>query len=193
MGFAVFRDEDDLSGFIEKKVVTLPGVLQCETFVFLHVEKGRRVQFAPTNDSPDTKLVELLQEDGRQSATTLGKKLGVSPAIIRRRIRQLIKDGTIRTVAVVNISKIGMRLIAIIGLQVVPSKALQVQKVLAKLPNIKVAAGVTGRFDVIIWARFNSIEELSNFVEHDLGSMDGVKGSETFTCLRVARGGLTQL
>jgi len=193
MLFAVFRDEENLSDFMERNIVALDGVRGNEAFVFLNVEKGRRIQYAPNDGTIDSKLITLLQKDGRQSATTLGNKLGIDAAQVRRRIRHLIQDGTIRIVAIVDIAKTGMRLIAITGLQVVPGKSGQVQRRLAESPNIRFVAGTTGRFDVVTWARFNSIEELSQFVEYELGSMDGVKGSETFMCLRVSKGGLVQL
>lgn len=193
MLFAVFRDEENLSDFMERNIVALDGVKGNEAFVFLNVEKGRRVQYAPNDGTFDSKLIALLQNDGRQSATELANKLGIGAAQVRRRIRQLIQDGTIRIVAIVDIAKTGMRLIAITGLQVMPGKSIQVQRKLAESPNIRFVAGTTGRFDVITWARFDSIEKLSQFVECELGKLDGIKGSETFMCLRVSKGGLVQL
>ncbi|MEW6142335.1 MAG: Lrp/AsnC family transcriptional regulator [Chloroflexota bacterium] len=193
MVFAAFRDENDLSEFVEKRIDTLSGVREHEAFVFLNIAKGRRIQYAPNNGSVDSKLITLLQKDGRQSATILSRKLGISAAQVRRRIRHLTRDGTIRIVAVVNIAKIGMRLIAITGLQIVPGKSIQVQQELAESPYIKFVAGTTGRFDVITWARFDSIEELSQFIEHDLSTINGVRSSETSMCLCVTKGSLAQI
>lgn len=193
MLFAAFRDEDDLSEFIENRIASLDGVRENEAFIFLNVAKGRRIQYAPGDGSLDSKLITLLQQDGRQSATRLSKELGISAAQVRRRIKSLIRNETIRIAAVVNITKIGVKLIAINGFQVMPGRSLEVQRALSQLPCTRIVVGTTGRFDVITWSRFNSLEELSLFLEHDLGKLKGIKGSETFMCLNIYKGGLSQL
>ena len=46
-------------------------------------------------DSIDRKLLQLLQEDDRQSLATLGKKIGAPASTINDRIRRLTRQGMI--------------------------------------------------------------------------------------------------
>ncbi|MCX8126827.1 MAG: AsnC family transcriptional regulator, partial [Dehalococcoidia bacterium] len=91
MLFAAFRDEKDLAEFTENRIAKLDGIREHEAFVFLNVAKGRRIQYAPNNGTVDSKLIALLQKDGRLSATRLSKELRISAAQVRRRIKSLIK------------------------------------------------------------------------------------------------------
>ena len=45
-------------------------------------------------DELDTKLIELLQRDGRASNIELARKTGVSEGTIRRRFRNLVQRGS---------------------------------------------------------------------------------------------------
>ncbi|MEM3632333.1 MAG: AsnC family transcriptional regulator, partial [Conexivisphaerales archaeon] len=47
-------------------------------------------------DDIDLKLLELLKDDGRASYIDLGKKLNLSEAAVRRRVRKMVEDGTIK-------------------------------------------------------------------------------------------------
>jgi Lrp/AsnC family transcriptional regulator for asnA, asnC and gidA len=141
----------------------------------------------------DNRLLELLTHDGRQSAAVLASQLGVKAASVRRRIKQLISEGTIRIIAVSSLSKVGAGIMAIIGVRTSPGKAAVVGEHLANQGNPRFVATTSGGFDVMVWGRFQSLDEMAYFTEHDLNQLDGVMSSETFVCLRVVRGDMVQL
>jgi len=144
-------------------------------------------------DSKDEQLVRLLAEDARQNSETLAKKLNISSATVRRRLRKLLRADVLRIVGVVNPSSFGLSLPVVIGLNVLHDKLKLAMKALAKQPEIKWLSTTTGRFDIIIQARFPSTEALSNFVTKELTELEGVKDSETFVCLDVKKGQYVQL
>ena len=55
----------------------------------------------------DERLIQLLRENGRQSSNVLAKRLDVSSATVRRRIKNLVQSGVLRIVPVVDAGKAG--------------------------------------------------------------------------------------
>ncbi len=136
-------------------------------------------------DLLDKQLIELLEEDARKSSDIIARKLKVSPATVRRRIRKLIQDGTMRIAAIVDPAKVGLPLAAILAIDVDHEKLESVIENLAKQPEINWFSTTTGRFDIIALARFPSTDALSQFVQKRLTKIEGVKDSETFVCLHM--------
>ncbi len=138
-------------------------------------------------DSLDKKLIELLMEDAQRSSEMLGKQLKVSSATIRRRTKKLIQNGVMRIMAVTDPSKAGAPLAVVIAFDVVHEKLDSVTQLLANRPEVRWASTTTGRFDLIIIARFGSTEELANFAQKELPKIKGIRDSETFVCLHVEK------
>ncbi len=133
-------------------------------------------------DSLDGKLIRLLQQDARRSSEVMAKKLGVSPATVRRRVRNLIRKGVVRIAAIPDPEKVGLHLAAIIALKVDHDR-LEVMSTLTARGEVSWACTTTGRFDILAMARFHSTEELTRFLQNELTKIDGIRDSETFVCL----------
>ena len=117
----------------------------------------------------------------------MAKQLNVSPATIRRRIRTLLQS-QLRIVAVADHNKIGLTLAAVIALDVAHDKLESVTQFLISRPEVTWLSTTTGRFDVILLARFGRTDELSDFLHNELAQLEGLKNSETFVCLKVKQG-----
>ncbi|MDE2802226.1 MAG: AsnC family transcriptional regulator, partial [Chloroflexota bacterium] len=91
-------------------------------------------------DELDTKLIELLQRDGRASNIELARKTGVSEGTIRRRFRNLVQEEVIRVVAIPDTSKLGRRMSALVGLKVDPAYVQSAAEELAKMEEVHYAA-----------------------------------------------------
>jgi len=83
-----------------------------------------------TPDTVDEQLVRLLAQDAQQNSETLARKLKVSSATVRRRLRKLVRINALRIVGVVDPEKFGFPLTALISLNVEHDKVE---------PNIKTA------------------------------------------------------
>lgn len=189
--FALFSSNDELSEFVERDLAGIDGVKDSETFICLNVRKGRFAQYAPVGSTLEEKIIQLLQKDGRQSSESLARQLGVSPSTALRRVRDLIKSGVLRIVAVVDLGKVGFPMVVVVGIDVTQGKVTEVTEALARKTAVKFASTAAGRFDVLAFMRFRSNEEFYNFMEKDLGLMEGVKDTETFVCLDVRKGRYT--
>jgi Lrp/AsnC family transcriptional regulator, regulator for asnA, asnC and gidA len=139
-------------------------------------------------DPVDDQLVKLLEQNAWQRSEALARKLGVSAATVRRRLRRLSKTGILRAVAIADVSRTGLSLTAVIALNIKHRSLDTVTRALASLPEVKWVATTTGRFDILTLARFRSTGDLSEFIRKHLTKVQGVRGSETFICLDVSRG-----
>ncbi len=141
-----------------------------------------------TVDDLDRRLIKLLQTDAHRSSDVLAKKLQVSPATVRRRVRKLIKENVVRIQAVVDPEKIGLPLAVLIACDVDHEKLNSIMQFLAKQEGDKWVATCGGRFDIMARGRFASTDELSEFLINNVATIKGVKNSETFVCLDVKKG-----
>jgi Lrp/AsnC family transcriptional regulator for asnA, asnC and gidA len=139
-------------------------------------------------DLLDERLCQIMGQCARQNIDEIAKQLTASPSTIRRRIRELIRSGVLRLVGVVDPSKIGFPLAAVIAFNVSHDKLNQAMEVLASRPEVKWASTTTGRFDVIALTWFRSTDELSQFLQEELACIEGFRDSETFVCLNVQKG-----
>ncbi len=138
-------------------------------------------------DDLDDKLISLLQSNGRASNIELAKKVGVSEGTVRRRFRNLIKDEVIRVVAIPDPSKLGRGTTALIGLQVDPAQVDPVASALSKVEEVQYVSVTTGAYDIFLWVALSSPEELSEFLRSKIGSIEGVRRTETFVNLSIKK------
>ncbi len=134
-------------------------------------------------DERDRQIIALLQEDGRATNATIARKVGVSEGTVRRRLNRLFENEYIRVVALPDSSKLGLDSEALIGVQVEPDKGDLVAKDLAALEEIKWVVSTTGSFDVFAWAALPNAEALGVFLRTKVGSIEGVRRTETFVRL----------
>ena len=138
-------------------------------------------------DELDQKLIALLQADGRASNIELANALGVSEGTVRRRFRNLVNDQVIRVVAIPDPTKMGQITTALVGLQVDPSAVDPAATQLAQFDEVQYAAVTTGAYDVFIWVALSSPEELAAFLRSKVGSISGVRRTETFVNLSIKK------
>lgn len=136
----------------------------------------------------DERLTELLGQNAHLSSEALAKQLGVSAATVRRRLRKLLDSGVIRIVAVADPDKFGYPLSAIIAFDVSHDKLELATDALAQKSEVKWVSTTTGRFDVFVWAHFRSTDDLSEFLQKEVPTMEGLRDTETFICLSVKKG-----
>lgn len=190
---ALFYSDAEFEEFMAKTLASVSGLKEIEIFVCQSITKGKHLYSLGDDHSFDGSLISLLYKDARQSIKSLAAQLGSHPSSVRRRLLQLNRAGKLRVTAVVDINRVGPRLIAIAGLKVINSKSAEIQRQLADFPFTRFVAGTTGIYDIIVVSLFNSFKELSTFVEGDLARISGILASETMLCLDIAKGGLVRL
>jgi Lrp/AsnC family transcriptional regulator for asnA, asnC and gidA len=140
-------------------------------------------------DEFDARIIALLQEDGRASNAKIARAVGVSEGTVRRRLKRLIQEEYIRVVALLDPVRMGYAAEALIGVQVDPDKVDQVSEDLAELSEVNLVAITTGSFDIFAWATLASSEALGIFLRTKVGTIPGVRRTETFVNLSVRKRG----
>ncbi|MEM2147353.1 MAG: Lrp/AsnC family transcriptional regulator [Candidatus Bathyarchaeia archaeon] len=127
-------------------------------------------------DELDSKILRLLQEDGRLTFTEIAQKLKLSESTIRKRVQALQKRGIIkRFTAEIDPTKIGLNTIAIVGVDVDPPKLLEVAQKLCEFKEIRSVATSTGDHMIMteIWTKDG--RELTRLISEKIGPIEGVK------------------
>ena len=76
----------------------------------------------------------------------------------------------------------------LLGVQVEPDKIGDVANNLSNLGEVNWVAIPTGTYDVFAWVTLPSAEALGLFLRNDIGSIPGVRKTETFVNLDKMRG-----
>jgi Lrp/AsnC family transcriptional regulator for asnA, asnC and gidA len=138
-------------------------------------------------DELDRNIIQILQGNGRASNARIARDVGVSEGTVRRRLKTLVQDGIIKVVALPDPEVLGYDTEALVGIQVDPDK---IDKVATMLVNLKESSWVsvtTGSFDIFCWVTLPTSEELGNFLKTVLGTIPGVRRTETFVSLSVRK------
>lgn len=125
-------------------------------------------------DDLDSKIIRLLQEDGRTSTQDIAKELNSTSSTIRKRIRRLEDTGTMKVVAVTDFAAAGYDLLLAIGIEVDSRSAEDVAMDLAELPEVFSVNLTTGANDIELLVGARSFDELSVFLHKEVASIEGI-------------------
>ncbi len=126
-------------------------------------------------DKKDYKIIAALRENSRMSLRKVSKRVHMSESGVRKRVKQLEREGVIKGyTVVVDPSKLGFSTTAIIGLDVEPQKCRMVIKELTRLGDVKRLAILAGEHTIMgeVLARDN--KELADIVLRKIGGIEGV-------------------
>ncbi len=140
-------------------------------------------------DELDRRIVAILQADGRASNAKIAREVGVSEGTIRRRLKRLIQQGLITVTAVVEPAKLGFQTEALIGVQVDPNRLDAAATDLSKFREVSQVSIATGAFDLFAWVNVRNADELGTFLKTKVGSVTGVRRTETFVILGTPKRG----
>ena len=140
-------------------------------------------------DKLDFQIVNMLKKNGRLSNANVARVLNVSEGTIRRRLKKMTNENIIRIFAVPNPESIGLHSEALIGIQVDPDKMEIIANKVSELDQATWVAHTTGTFDIFLWAAVESTEELGKFIRSSVGTIPGVRRTETFVNLKVVKRG----
>lgn len=132
-------------------------------------------------DRTDWRIINLLNEDGRLPSAEIARRLGdISARTVTNRIETLTKKGVINVRAIVNPEMVGYGVMADVFIEVEPGHVREVADQVAEFPQVSYVACATGDSDVSISLRVRSIEELFDFVTEKLGTIPGVRRTQSY-------------
>lgn len=139
-------------------------------------------------DEIGRKIIQHLQRDGRAKNSDIARRLGVSEGTVRRRIKSLLADDVLRVSAIPNLEKLGYGTLAIIGIQVDPERVNEVADQVSTFSEARSVSVTTGAFDIFVWVAVKSTENLGSFIREKMGSVSGIRRTETFVSLDIKKG-----
>src|SRR5919204_6242787 len=120
-------------------------------------------------DETDVKILKWLLHDARMSYRKGAEEVGVSPPTVLARVDKLEKEGVIKSYsAMLDNEKLGYDLTAVIDITATKGKIVDLERQIAKFPNVCAVYDITGLTDMMVVAKFKNRKELSNFVKKDL-------------------------
>ncbi len=131
-------------------------------------------------DKTDIKIVNLLLEDGRMSASEMSRRMGgASERLIRYRIERMVNGGVIQISAVVSPEALGLTIKADIWLEVGADQVLAVAKKMTAFENVTYVACGIGQNDVSIQVVAKDTAEIYYFVTEVVRKVPGVLKTTT--------------
>jgi len=138
-------------------------------------------------DNLDIQILKALSEDARKSSREIAKELGVATGTIYSRIKKLTDEKVIKGyVPILDASKVGFELTALILLQVDGKFLVDVEKNLAALDNVYSVYDITGDYDVAVIARFRDRASLNRFIKSVL-TIPHIKRTVTNVVLNIVK------
>ena len=130
-------------------------------------------------DQIDAKMINLLQEDGRLPNTDIAKRLGISEATVRGRMKRLIEEGYIQIVAVSNPFKLGFEMAGDLYIHVDMKRIEYVISELKKIKELWYIVVTTGNTYINAEFVVKTREELNKLVFDRITKIDGVNRIDT--------------
>jgi Lrp/AsnC family transcriptional regulator, regulator for asnA, asnC and gidA len=132
-------------------------------------------------DDLDLKLLSELKKDGNISIPFLAKKLNINASVLYSRIKRLIKKKMIKKFTIdIDETQLGFGVKAYVGINRDPKFKTIIHENLLEIAEIDRIIEVTGRFDLMVGALAEDLEQLHSIVVDKIGKIDGIQNTETF-------------
>ena len=140
-----------------------------------------------TLDDVDLQIIALLQGDSRLSFNKLADKVGVSVGTAYNRVKYLEATGVVKGYTIIlDSTKLGYELTAIILIQATGSHLTEVEKEIAKIANVLAVYDIAGEQDAAIVAKFKDRASLNDYLKNLLAT-PYVKRTLTSVTLNVVK------
>lgn len=134
-------------------------------------------------DEIDEQLIALLTRNGRESATTLAKKVGLSRPAVHARIRRLEVEGVIQGyTALCRAPGAGSGLRAEVLISLDPKFQDRILDALSAYPEVRRLATVSGEYDLIAELAVRDPGELDRLLTR-IGKVPGITDTITLVLL----------
>jgi DNA-binding Lrp family transcriptional regulator len=142
-------------------------------------------------DSTDSKIISMLQIDGRRSFSEIAEAVNRTEVTIRRRVKRLQDEGYIKRFTVVlDPLKMGRKIRAVIRVKTAMREAKEISKKLKSFDEVNEAYFLDGACGLMMMVTVDDLTELKEFLENRLGGVAGVGDAETCIVLEEIKSSL---
>jgi len=153
----------------------------------VHVESIIVTERPEKLDEIDRYIIQTLQKDGREAFAQIAEDLKVSPGMIRQRYNRLVELGYLKVIAATNPLMMGKRTMAMIGVRTDGRKMLEAGNKISKFDEVVYVVFVSGGYDIMLEVFCKDHEDLLKFMTEKLAKVDGVRETESFIYLKIAK------
>jgi Lrp/AsnC family transcriptional regulator, regulator for asnA, asnC and gidA len=143
------------------------------------------VSASPHLDGIDQRLIEALQQNGREPFRRIAAEVGVSEATIRARYQKLCDDNILQVTGVTNPLGLGFDAQAMVGIRTSGSPE-PVAEAIAQWEEADYVVITAGQFDVLVELICADRRQLLD-VTNRIRSLDGVATTESFLYLELRK------
>lgn len=134
-------------------------------------------------------LLTLLQRNARESDEVIAKELGATPEEVRARISDYERRGIIRGYqAVINTDRVDDGSVrAVIELRIRPEREGGFDRIaqrISRFAHVESMYLMSGGYDLLLFVKGKSLQEVANFVSARLATLDGVLATATHFMLK---------
>lgn len=140
-------------------------------------------------DGLDRQILDLLKEDASKSFKDIADMVGKTEATIRRRVKRMKEEDFIRKFTILmNDKKLGEKKVQA-TIKIVPDlkTSKQIAKKVASLDMVDEAYLLSGECGIMLKVAASSIETLTDFIENELGAIQGIKSLDTCFIMKVLK------
>ncbi|MFO7697415.1 MAG: response regulator [Anaerolineae bacterium] len=130
-------------------------------------------------DSIDRKIARMLNEDGRRSNVDIAREMGLSEGTIRKRIDRMLASGTLHVRGYVAPESLGLETRVVILLMVELPRLSEISALLCQMPEVLSVKWLTGEFDLMVEAAFESDAHLMAFLNDRVSRIHGIGRTQT--------------
>ncbi len=135
-------------------------------------------------DDVAKRIIELLQEDGRQSYAAIAKAVGLSEAAVRQRVQRLLDAEVMQIVAVTDPIQVGFSRQAMIGIRAEGDLAA-LGEALSGMAEVDYVVTTAGSFDILAEVVCEDDDHLLDLLTNQIRVLPGVRSTETFVYLKL--------
>ena len=128
-------------------------------------------------DTTDLKILEVLQEDAKQTYTAIGKHLGIAHSTVYDRIKRMEQNGIIKKyTALIDAEKAGIKSItAMMTIYTDPKESEKVAETLCEAPQVlEVYTSLSEELQIIAKVVAENQESLHMFIANSVAPLHGV-------------------
>jgi DNA-binding Lrp family transcriptional regulator len=133
-------------------------------------------------NSIDEKIIHILQIDSRKPFVEIAKQIGLSESAVRRRVKNLLDNNTIKRFTLELNSTNRTSAITLISVSSTADTSA-VSEALMNLKGVVVIYEITGQFDIAAIITASSVIEINRCID-DVRRIDGVSDTNTVIVLK---------
>lgn len=125
-------------------------------------------------DKIDQKIADKLAEDGRISMEALGREVGISADLARKKYEKMKDTGILKITIQINLKKIGYNAMCIFFTIISGENSLSIIQQISKIPDIISIMKTTGDYDLQIYSMVQNIDQLL-FIQEQISKIQGIR------------------